>query len=302
MSATLKSLSNALSQLTSRPGMSCPAGVWVSGALALALVAGAPERAYANEAGTERVEQPAAQLSPEAERNVGRAIGGVLGFVAARAADANGVLRVGATAIGAAIGGEVVRGNQNERGAGAAAAGQKTGATAADRFLSAGAGAPAAGKRSLNPQLQTRMASLVVEASAARLVAQELYTVFERAEMDAATQPGNAQARAKYQTARDELQRGVQVAGAGLANLRNAVSVAGQQGYDTTALDPVVKELSTLIDHRSRLSYSAPQIFARAEVLQKSHASLVGVDVLAQAAQANEAPAQAHRSRNATRP
>lgn len=228
-------------------------------------------------------------ISEATARNIGRVSGGLLGFGVGRAFGLNGLgealMAVGGVFAGAKAG-EAIHGSTRTQAF--------TPGAAAD--IAAGEGERANGKgRALPPDIQDRMTGLVVDAAAARVIAQERYASFARAEMDLATRPGHAQERAALGTARVAFEGSMNAFRAALAAMSNAVHVAHQQGYAVQGYIDARSELSRRVGQDGELPLDHPAIVARVAQL-RSHPQAASMKLLDESALQGAQVVQRERS------
>lgn len=279
MSSTLKALGDTLAQAAHHMGSRfSPSGTVIVAVVALSLASAATQTFAASEADGQGVQGTPAdhQMSETAQRNVGRAIGAVTGYGLARVFGGGATVKALSTLGGAFVGDRIAKSGVEAKHAQAA---QGRAPSAADAVLSrAGRDRPAAGKRMLPDNVAARMDGLVVEAAAARVAAQEQFTIFERAELNAAAAPKDTKAAAEYASARNEFAKSMDGLRVSMSNLSQATRVAGNQGYDVAGYEGAVKEVQSRVDGRTNVYYTNPAIFARAQQIQDSYPHVLGQD------------------------
>lgn len=260
MSNTLRLFSRTLAQVSATPSMA-PRAAMLAGAMAIALAA-SPAHAQGRTAydlfpqyaaPAPAVQQAPASspgLSDSATRNVGRAVGGVLGYLTGGAFTKNPITRAVATAGGVLLGQEVA--DQVNQGSKVQPANivQSEVRPGAVRYALYGSGAApagaakATGTRPLPADLSINMDSLLKDMVAKRELVRQGFIAAERAEVVYATNPRDPEALKAVRAAHDEVQRQTRPFSHALLDYANAVDVLESKGFNVAKHRAAALEVS----------------------------------------------------------
>jgi hypothetical protein len=281
MNATLRSFSQTLAQVAPSFGARIGhRGVLVAGLCALAMsspVAAQPiqvdltrgERLIsAQPLQDQSSSQDAPGMSEQAARNVGRVVGGVLGFAAARAAEAGSAMTA-ILSVGGVFAGDQVAKAMNAPRTEASRSGGADGPIAGrlDPVVRAALVPPGpSGKRMALPaDTADRMTSLVVDTLAHRLLAQQAWKEYSQANVQAAVRPGDvAHLRARDALA-DRLKELARRNNESFYWFRNAVGALQDHGYNVEPYLALNRVLSQRIDHKGMVELDHPAVHERAQ-------------------------------------
>jgi len=286
MNATLRSFSQTLAQVAPSFGARIGhRGVFVAGLCALAMsspVAAQPiqveltrgERLMAAQSLQEQTSNGTSSgMSEQAARNVGRVVGGVLGFATAKAAEAGSAMTAILSVGGVFAGDQIAKAMSAPKPDGARAGGAEgvDGAAAGrlDPVVRAALVAPGpSGKRMAMPaDAADRMTSLVVDALAHRLLAQQAWKEYSQANVQAAVRPGDvAHSRARDALA-DRLKELARRNNESFYWFRNAVGALQDHGYNVDPYLALNRVLSQRIDHKGMVELDHPAVHERAQAI-----------------------------------
>lgn len=249
MSNTLRLFSRTLAQVSATPSMA-PRAAMLAGAMAIALAA-SPAHAQGRTAydlfpqyaaPAPAVQQAPASspgLSDSATRNVGRTVGGVLGYLTGGAFTKNPITRAVATAGGVLLGQEVAdQVNQSSKAQQPVRGVHGEYRPGAVRYALYGSGAApvgsakATGSRPLPVDLATNMTNLLVDMVAKRDSTRQAMLEVDRAEVVSATNPRNANALKSVRAAYDLAQQQSRQFTDSLRDYANAIDVLESKGFD----------------------------------------------------------------------
>lgn len=268
--SALRLLSNTVNQISSRLGSRMsPQGVAVAAMLALAA---APSMAQSSfdlhragdgslrsswePPGPPRQQAPQRQVEPIVQQGVGS----ILGYTVGRALKADSTGKAVLAVLGWHVAGQMARADTPQSAPGA------SGNAPVARGPGQGAPGVAPGAPigiALTPEIHARMQGMVMDAAAARLLAQEAVAALDRAEIDQVTLPGDAAARQAVADRTAAVQRSMQDLRTTLSPLSNAVQVLQGKGYEVRDFAQAFAALSTRVEKANFLSFEGHQEIER---------------------------------------
>jgi hypothetical protein len=226
-----------------------------------------------------------------ATRTTGKVVGGILGFAATALATKNTVARVLGTGVGALVGGAVannsIANDQPQRRALELQRLHEAPATnSITRFAVEGSGAAPvgfapsaasvpAGVKALPEPLRARLSALVVDSAARRVAAQHQLEKLDVAELNAATAPHDAEARAALDAVRTKYQAKLTDLTLSLNDLNSALGVVASKGFDVRLYSQAEAELVTKMEANAPVTVTSPVVLAKVAELEAEPASAV---------------------------
>jgi hypothetical protein len=311
MKATLQSFWNVLSQVTPSFGSRISQnGLLVSGLFALASVT--PGVAVAQDLGAQSSQagtpsRHTNRISEQEDRTVGRIVGGLVGFGVGKIVEANPLATVLLTVGGAVVGDHAAKTKHRSE-----AAVPQDGRSAplgdvdpavlnAISWTSSGQDAPAQGAgRPIPANLLQGMDSLVLDALARRLLAQNAWKAASEAEVSAAVRPTDVQVAQEKRQAFARFSQAMRENNQAFFQFRNAVGALRSNGYNVHTYLALNRRLSQPVDHRGMVAVDHPAIHDRAYALLASGQAKPVEPTLADLEASVEASVEA-RSRTAAR-
>jgi hypothetical protein len=309
MNPTLVSLAHTLRQVAPLMGPRIsPHGAFVAGVCALAL--GVASSANAQSVGvrdigasqtktdvsSQDLTSPQSQhMSEQSARNVGRAVGGVLGYMVGRATDASSSMKAVLTVGGLLVGDQVAK-QQSQQAQGAAQEGAAL-AGNAQAGSTFGSGQPAwAGKvdptvlaaisttgnpgskprpgtQPLTADLAQGMNDLVLDAVAHRFLAQEAWTTAYLAASNAAVRPRDAAAAQTSARAAQNFKEVMRRNNESFYWFRNAVGTLERSGFDVDRYLVLNRVLSQNVDRNGMVALGHPSIRLKVDELEGRQAA-----------------------------
>lgn len=285
MNPTLVSLAQTLRQVAPAMGQRIfPQGAFVAGVVALAMGAmSAGATAQEHDAGVAPPAPPSQQpMSESATRNVGRAVGGLLGYVASKAADAGSAMTAVLTVGGVLAGDYVAKSQAQARKDAPHGDLQGQQAQWDDRLDPAVLAALSVDGRGSRVKLGTQplpadlakgLTDLVIDAAAHRLLAQESWKAAHMAASAAAVRPHDAAAAQISAQAAQNFKEAMRRNNQSFYWFRNAVGTLHNGGYDVEKYLALNRVLSQNVDRNGMVQLGHPSIRAKVDELEGRQAA-----------------------------